>query len=699
MIQSECMRFAARACFLFVSLCLVLEAKVPLTHETMWTMPRVGAPSPSPDGKWVVFPVTEPAYDSKDQVIDLWIVPSDGSAKPRRLTFSKGGESGVDWSPDSRKIAFSAKREGDTESQIYVLDVASGGEAIRVSSWSMGASSPKWSPDGEKLLFQSMVYPGAADDEANKKISEERKARKYNAYVYDGFPIRYWDRWLDDKRPTLLVQAAEPGSPARNLLAGTKLAASPGFDGASTTSGSTLQPVWAPDGKSIVFTATTERNAAAYSLVSTHLYRVAADGGEPEAITSGKDSYSVPMFRPDGKALYAQVERRGPKVYSHTRLAMWTWPNPGQPKWVSPGWDRSVGDVAFSPDSRTVYLTAEDAGLIRLFHVPADGGETRPVLEMTRGGYTNLASAEKASNLLLVANFDSAVNPHEVVRIEPGAGRHVNLSEFNVAKAAEIDWQPPEHFWFTSKGGRRIHNLLILPPGFDRAKKYPLVVFMHGGPHSMSRDNFHTRWNYHLLAAPGYVVLTTNYKGSTGFSEEFAQAIQGDPLKGPCEEILEAVDVALKRYPFIDGSRMAAGGASYGGHLANWLQATTTRFKALYSHAGLINLESQWGTSDVIYHRELNNGGPVWEQGPVWREQNPIRYAANYKTPILLTVGEKDYRVPVNQTIENWSVLQRLRIPSRLVVFPDENHWIVKGENNRFFFQTLHEWLGRHLAD
>jgi dipeptidyl aminopeptidase/acylaminoacyl peptidase len=239
--------------------------------------------------------------------------------------------------------------------------------------------------------------------------------------------------------------------------------------------------------------------------------------------------------------------------------------------------------------------------------------------------------------------------------------------------------------------------MLALPPAFEESKKYPLLVLIHGGPHNMWRDQFFLRWNYHLLAQPGYVVLLTNYTGSTGFGEKFAQEIQGDPLRGPGEEINEAADEAIQRYAFIDGTRQAAGGASYGGHLANWLQATTTRYKCLISHAGLINLESQWGTSDGIYHREINNGGPPWEEGPVWREQNPIRYAAKFRTPILLTVGERDFRVPLNQTLENWSVLQRLRIPSRLIVFPEANHWIQRGEDSRFFYQEVHAWLKKHL--
>jgi dipeptidyl aminopeptidase/acylaminoacyl peptidase len=673
--------------------------KRPITHEDVWLMKRVGAPIPSPDGKWVVFSMTEPAYDEKDQVSDLWIVPADGSAKPRRLTFSRGGESDVTWSPDSLKLAFSAKREGDEVSQIYVLDVAAGGEAIRVTSLSTGARSPRWRPDGKALLFTSTVYPGAADDEANKKIAAERRARKYKARVYDGFPIRYWDRWLDDMQVHLFVQELEPQAKARDLLAGTKLVSEPGFGGRAGLSTEELDAVWAPDGQSILFVATTGKHTAAYAEVNTHLYQIAATGGEPKQLTTGRDSYSRPAFRPDGKALYCIFTPGTGKVYNLNRIAMFAWPSPEERRIITATFDRSVSNFAFTPDSQTIYLTAEDAGHEHLYSVPAGGGEVKMAVELKLGVYTNLAIAEKAASAIILANWESATSPAEVVRIDPATRQHKALTEFNAERVAAIDWQPLHHFSFTSKRGKRIHNMIALPPNFDENKKYPLFVLIHGGPHSMWRDQFFVRWNYHLLAQPGYVVLLTDYTGSTGYGEKFAQEIEGDPLRGPGEEINEAADEATRQFKFIDATRQAAGGASYGGHLTNWLQATTTRYKCLISHAGLINLESQWGTSDIIYHREVNSGGPVWEQGPVWREQNPIRYAKNFRTPILLTVGENDFRVPLNQALENWSLLQRLRVPSRLIVFPEENHWIQKGENSRFFYQEVHAWLKKWLSN
>ena len=350
-----------------------------------------------------------------------------------------------------------------------------------------------------------------------------------------------------------------------------------------------------------------------------------------------------------------------------------------------------------SPDSRTVYFTAEDSGNEKVFSTRIDGGRVQWLFGVGNGSYSNLAVPPKSDKLMLFANWESASAPGEIALIAPQDGKALVLTKFNSTRTAQLDLPAIDHFWFTSSRGKRIHSLVVRPPGFDPSKKYPLFAVIHGGPHGMWRDQFFVRWNYHLLAAPGYVLLLTNYSGSTGFGEEFARSIQGDPLKGPADEINEAADAAIKQFAFIDGSRQCAGGASYGGHLSNWLQGTTTRYKCLVSHAGLVNLEAQWGTSDTIYSREVNLGGPPWEQAAVWKDQNPIRYAANFRTPVLVTVGEQDFRVPLNNTLEYWAALQRMQVPSRLIVFPDENHWILKGEDSRLFYSEVADWLARWL--
>jgi dipeptidyl aminopeptidase/acylaminoacyl peptidase len=675
-------------------------AKTPITHEKLWMMKRVSAPVVSPDGKWVVFTVLEPSYEPDKEVSDLWLVSSDGSAPPRRLTNSRAPEKGVVWSPDSHAIAFATKREGDETEQIYILDLVYGGEARRLSNLSTGALNPQWRPDGRAILFESSVYPNALDDEANKKIAAERKARKYNVRVYEHFPVRYWNQWLDDRQPTILVQSLEEGAKARDILSATALARTAGFSGVEGETSVSLDPIWSPDGREVIFTATTERWNAAFAHAGYHLYRMSADGGaEPQVLTPAKGVYRESAFAPDGKALFFEYAPQDEEVYHQQSLERVAWPAGGAASAVTRDFDRELAAYALTADSRTAYLLTPQAGRENLYRVPAAGGTPELVIGNTVGGYTQLVIARKAPKPVLIATWGSSVNPAEIVRIDAGARKHVNLTNIDSAAAAAIDWQPPQHFSFTSAKGRNIHNMIVLPPAFDAGRKYPLLVLIHGGAASNNPDQIGLRWNYHLLGAPGYVLLMTDYTGSTSFGEKFAQAIKLDPLKTPGDEINQAVDEALKRYPFIDGTRMCAAGASYGGHLANWIEATTTRYRCIVSHAGEVDLTTQWGESDGIYGREVTNGGPPWSGNPIWRDQSAITYAANWKTPMLLSIGERDFRVPIGNTLENWSTLQRMHVPSRLLVWPDAWHWILKPEDSRHFYQEVHAWLAQYLKD
>ena len=691
----------ALCCLLITVLGAADASKRVITHEDLWLMKRVGAPVPSPDGKWAVFLVTQPAYDPKEASADLWLVPLDGSAPARQLTQTKATESGAEWSPDATRVAFSTKRDGDDVAQIYVLDVVRGGEAERMTSLSTGARAPQWSPDGKQLLFVSEVYPGAADDEANKKAAKAVKDRKYNARVYESFPIKYWDRWLDEKKAHLFVQEAKAGAKARDLLAGTKLAAMPGFGGKEAETGEGLPAAWAPDGKGVVFVARTTRNQAAHAATPTQLFSVGISGGEPKQLTEGAGSYDEPAFRPDGKGLVAKYQLGGDgKTYHHDRVVSFPWPfDAAKRAALTAEFGLSVVKFVVGADSKTVFFTAESGEQTTLFSVASTGGAVKSHAVPKQGCLTGLS----IGGGVLVANYDSAANPPEVVRLDAAAGTYRALTQFNAAKLAQLDLPAVERFEFTSAKGRTIANLLVKPAGFDAKKKYPLFVVMHGGPTPQFKDQWGIRWNYHLLAAPGYVLVLTNYSGSTGYTEAFGQAIQLDPLKTPADEINQGADEAIKRYAFIDGTRQAAGGASYGGHLANWMEATTTRYKAIISHAGLATLSTQWSTSDSIYHREVNSGGPVWEGGAIWREQSPTTHAGNkakgtgWVTPILVTVGEQDFRVPINNVMEMWTYVQRLQVPGKLLVFPDANHWIMKGEDSRFWFGEVHAWLAKYL--
>jgi dipeptidyl aminopeptidase/acylaminoacyl peptidase len=673
------------------------QGKAPITHETVWLMKRVGAPVLSPDGRRAVVPVTEPSYDPALQATDLWLVSTEAGKAPKRLTNTKAGESGVAWSPDGSRIAFAAKREGDEASQIYILPL-DGGEAWRLTKVATGASGPVWRPDGKAILYQSEVYDGAASEEQNAKLAADRKARKYNARAWDSYPIARWDKWVGDTRAHLYVQDVSPEAAPKDLLAGTKLIAQPGFAAKGTgDGGEDFEPVWSPDGRFIVFVATTDRHTVAFAQPSNHLYRIDAGGGEPIPITSGPDSYESPLFSPDGKALFAAYDKGGNEVlYSHTRIAKMSWPDVSKPELVKYSFDHPVNGFKLSPDGSTIYLIGEEHGRDKIYSLPASGGEVKPLSTANSGVYGGLEVAGNGSPVL-VANWNSMVSPPEVVRLDLKTGEHTFLTAFTRAGAAKIDAQPPRDLWTTTKTGKKIHSFVVLPPAFDEKKKYPLFVFMHGGPHVATKDQWFVRWNYHLLASPGYVVLMTNYTGSPGYGEAFAADINKDVLRGPANEINDAADDAIRKLPFIDGSRQAAGGASYGGYLANWMEGNTARYKVLISHAGLTNNESMWGTTDGGFYWELRYGGPVWEAKGQWQDQNPLRYARNFKTPMLVTHGAADLRVPLGQGLEMFKLLQRQKVPSRLIIFPEENHWILKGENARYFFTEVFGFLKKYL--
>jgi len=688
-----------------VACCAVFPARAGLadderravTHEDVWLMKRLEKPAVSPDGRRVVVSVTEPSYEEDGTITDLWLIDVDGKREPLRLTSSPEAESDVDWSPDGTRIAFAAARSKDAPGQIYVQSVVAPGEAVRITNLATGAGKPKWSPDGRRIAFESRVYPGAADDAANAAEKKAREERGYNVSVYETFPIRQWDRWRDDLQTHLLVQDAVADADVKDLLFGSDLVASPGFGGIETLSKDSLEAVWAPDGESLVISATTNLDAAAHAPVRYQLYGVSAAGGEVRQLTRS-DAWSchAAKFSRDGRSLFCLIEPHSERVYEMTEVARLDWPLPGvaaDADIITAGLDRPVTGMDVSLDGRTVYVTAYDRGRVRLYAAPAHGGK----ITALDAGSSGVFAGAMVAGRQLVARWEDSATPAEIVRVDTGNGRRQSLTAFNTERAAHLDRPAFREFWFENTDGRQVHSFLALPPKFDERRKYPLVLMIHGGPFSSSLDADHVRWSPYLLAAPGYVVLLTDYTGSVGYGEAFSQAIEGTPLKTPGDDIVQAADEAIARFPFIDGTRQAATGASYGGHLVNWLQATTTRFRALVGHAGLIDLEGQYASSDTVYDRERMNLGPAWGDSKVWSEQSPASHGGDFRTPILLTIGEKDYRVPINQTIGAWTYVQRMQVPGRLLVFHDANHWIMKGAEAKYYWEEVHRWLAKYL--
>lgn len=682
------MRQVSALLFLLLAPVFVEAQQRPITHEDVWLLHRIGAPALSPDGKHAVFSVTEPSYDSAQNISDLWIVPTDGSAPARKLTNSRGGESGAVFSPDGQTLAFTARRDGDEADQVYLLPL-SGGEARRLTTLSTGASSPAFRPDGKAILFQTVFQEGAANLDEQKKLADEQKARKDTARIYDSFPVRFWNAWLEKKEPVIAWQEIDGKTPTIVRVAPLRGAFALGVS-------EDLSPAWSPDGQSIVFHATSNRERGMYEETEMALYSVTATGGTPKRLTAPGASYSNPVFSPDGRMLFAAESRTATakQIYFNTHLARLSGPDWSQVSILTASWDRSIGGLSFSADSKSVYIEAQDLGTTKVFRMSTAGGTPEVVYAPSTGSVTGLQS----EGGVMVGRYAASTDPGQIVRFDPATKNVTTLTSFNKDRLAQLRLPPPEHFWFTAKNGKKIHSIIVPPPVVEPGKKYPIIAFPHGGPNAMSDDSFSTRWNSHLLTAPGYYLIMTNYTGSTGFGEKFADDIERDVLRGPAIETLEAITEAAKKYTQMDTTRQCAAGGSYGGYLMNWYNGTTNQFKCLVNHAGAVNNESQYGLNDGGLTRELRMGAPIWETGKgQWFDQSPIRYSKSWKTPMLVTQGELDFRVPVSEAMTTFKLLQRLRVPARFVIFPDEGHWILKGPNSRKHMEEVMGWFRKYL--
>jgi dipeptidyl aminopeptidase/acylaminoacyl peptidase len=655
-----------------------------IAHEDMINFLRVGAPKISPDGQWVIYSQGKTTYNSDENTSDLYLTKTDGSVTPRKITNTKAAESDYFWHPGGKRIYFVSKREGDDAAQLYSLSLEMGGEAERLTNLSTGVAGPKINASGTMVLFQSKVYPMAFTDSLSKKMADEKKKVKYKARVYSSFPIRYFDQWLDEKQSHIFTLDLSTKK-VQNLFEKCDLVKSEGFGLGSFE--------FSPDQQNVVFTASTDLNTAAYQNPGYTIYQISISGkGKEKQLITDELDYSTVKFSLDGKHLLALGNSKSNKVYYLNRLYRFDFPSMGNKIELAANLDRPIN--AMEVTEIGIIASIEDRGYDRIVQIPMDNSEVKTLLG---GSYGSFASVSATASGKIFAYQQETLN----VPVEVFAhvnGKYIGLSKANDSVVSTLDLARPLEFWTNSRG-KKVRSILVKPANFDPSKKYPLFVMMHGGPASSFKDAFGYRWNPYVLASDKMVIVMTDYTGSIGYGEKFAQDIQYDPFKGPGQEILDASKDAIKQFSFIDATRQAAGGASYGGHLANWMQATTTHFKCLVSHAGLMNSEEQWGTSDVIWGRELMNGGAPWVPTKTWKEQNPMRFAANFKTPILYTVGENDFRVPINNTLTSWSITQRLKIPAKLIVFPEENHWILKPENSRFHYKEIMSWLEKYLAN
>jgi dipeptidyl aminopeptidase/acylaminoacyl peptidase len=677
-----------------------LAAGRPMTVDDLLAVKGVSDPQISPDGKRVVYVVSEIDRGANKSNSSLWMVPVEGG-EATRLTTTPGTNNHPRWSPDGKHVAFVSSRGGSA--QVWLLPIE-GGEPRQLTTLPIDVAGPVWSPRGDKLIVAAEVYPGLSPDETAAKDKEKESSRS-KVRAFDSLMIRHWDRWDEGKRSHLFVVDAKTGE-AKDLTPDLKVNTPPAPFGGSS------DYAFSPDGQEVAYTAEPQENPAWST--NTDVWVVPVTGGEPRNVTrKNRAADAQPSYSPDGTWL-AFVSQARPGFESDCWKLNLLPRNPEGPlQPVAHQLDRPVQSYAWrrpDPDEpdivRLVLVLDQDAGepIVSADYTleKASGaaaklsGET--ILPQVRGG-VNTSVSTGADRRVVYLHHDAA-HPAEVYTSAKADGSDATaLTHHNDELIAGLDLPKAESFTFRGADRDMVQGWLIQPPGFDSGKKYPVLLLIHGGPQGAFHDEWHNRWNYQLFAAPGYAVLAINPRGSTGFGQTFTDQISGDWTGRVYEDLMLGLDHALRTYTFLDGDRMAAAGGSYGGFMVNWIAGHSDRFKALISHAGVFDLTSKYGTTEELWFPEWEFGGPPWEKPDLYRKMSPSEAVERFQTPTLVIHGALDFRVPDAQGLGMFTSLQRRGVPSRFVYFPDEGHWILKPANREAWWREVHGWLARYIGD
>lgn len=667
----------------------------PMEVEDLFRLGRVSDPQPSPDGKWVAYVVTEVLKEENRTQADVWITAADGSGVPRKLTQSPRHDRHPRWSPDGKWIAFESARDGET--QIFLLPAEGGGEARKLTTLSTGASQAVWSPDGKAIAFVSAVYPEFSDrpfkeaDKANKEKQDARDKSKVKARIADKLLYRHWDSWVDEKRQHLFVVKVKPDGTAD----GEPKNVTPGENDAVPTS-STFSAgddfAWSADAKEIVFMAPPLPVREQAWSTNHDLWAVnVATGAKKNLTEANKAADGLPRFSPDGKLLAYRAQKRAGFEADKWDVIVLDRAS-GQRRNLTEAWDYSVDNLVWAPDGRTVFVQTHDKGTEPVFAVSVTEGA---VTRVVHGGVNSEVAVTRDGKTLFFSH-QRLTQPAEIARAAVGARDAAPqlLTKTNAEKLKELDLVKPESVTVNGAGGTPVQMWIVKPPGFVVEKKYPLVFWVHGGPQGAFLDSWSTRWNPQVWAAQGYVLALPNPRGSTGFGQKFTDEISRD-WGGKVFEDLMACLAYLEKQPYVDTARMASAGASYGGYMMNWFQGHTDKFKTLVTHCGVYNFSSMYGVTEETWFDEWEHGIP-WEN-PDYEKQSPHRFAKNFRTPNLIIHNELDFRVPIDQGLALFTTLQRKGVPSKLLVFPDEGHWVLKPQNSELWHRTIFEWLEGYL--
>ncbi|GAC1703032.1 MAG: S9 family peptidase [Candidatus Acidiferrum sp.] len=667
-------------------------ARHPIMFDDLARIHRVSDSQLSPDGKWVAYSLATPNLETNRNESNVWMVATAAGADKRealQLT-SSGQDSSPAWSPDGRTIAFISSRGG--KPQVYLLSM-DGGEARQLTQLSTGVDIVKWSPNGKMLAFTSAVYPECKDDACNRRRDEEKEKNKVKARVYEQLLYRHWTHWFEGKHSHLFVIAADGDGAATDLTPGAN------YDVPPDERGEKSDIDFSPDGKEICFTAVTDKMEATSTPGDLCLVSVPNAGqttpvDQPKRITTNPGFDGNPSYSPDGQSIAYHAQFGAGYESDRWRVMLYD-RRSGRSENLSEGFDRSASGLAWSGDSKTIYFTAEDQTLSPIYAMEARAGATpRKIAD----GF-NSQPSWSANRKTMAFERSSLTMPREVFTAASDGSNPRQLTHHNDSILATLEMNAPETFWFAGADRTKVQAMLIRPPNFDQKKKYPLLVLLHGGPQTMWTNEWGYRWNAQVFSAPGYVTLMINRRGSTGYGQKFTDEVAGDWGGRAYTDVMKGVDYTLEKYSFTDGQRMAAAGGSYGGFMANWIATHTGRFKAIISHAGVYDANSMYATEELWFQEHDMQGTP-WSNPESYKKWSALTYAGElgkFKTPMLVIAGENDFRVPYQQSLELFNALQRQEVPSKLVLFPDEGHWILKPANSQFWYKTFLDWLATYL--
>ena len=662
----------------FLLACLAVATAVaqnaPFTAEKMWTLERLGEPTLSLDGRIAVLPVTRYNVAENKGLTDLWLLPTAGGPA-RQLTSDPAADSQPTFSPDGKWIAFLSKRGDDKETQVYVI-AADGGEARRVTHVPTGADVPKWFPDSRHLAFVSSIWTDLVRWEDQAARLQDRQDAKMTARVWDHAPIAYWDHLLDDREPHLFSIDINGGEP----VAITRLS---GFTLSKADVDAFSYDI-SPDGTEVAFTTNIDRSGIEPNFDVIVLPACGCKPAKNITPTSPADD-GEPRYSPDGKWL-GFVQQRIKGFYADRGRLMLFDRATGKVRGLTENWDRTVSHANWLPGSKALIASIDDAATQRVYRFDITGATPKAIT--TSPSFTALALSKRDA----VAIRQSFTEPPTLVRLDPISGKVTKLSTFNDAKLADFAFGKVENVTYKGARGDDVQMFVVYPPGFDAAKKYPVYMLLHGGPHNAMSDSVQWRWNAQVFASWGYIVTWHNFHGSSGFGQAFADSINPDWVTLPYEDTLKAAQWLMDK-PFVDRDRMTAGGGSYGGYLATILLGREHPFKTLIAHAAVYDQFTQIASD---YGAEKPRFYHYWEKPEEFARISPHTNAANFKTPTLIIHNQMDMRVPVNHGIELFNTLQSKGVPSRLVYFPDENHFVLKPQNSLFWYRTVREWLAQY---